>query len=113
MPGREEAAGVRSGLASPVSGEVRLALSLFVTDGTPSSTRARSQLERWYAETAREGVVLEIIDTRDRPDLAEAERVLATPALIRHVPPPRRKIVGDLGDWQAVIDALDLGGAAP
>lgn len=45
---------------------------------------------------------------RDRPDLAEQERVLATPALLRRSPPPRRKLVGDLGDWDTVVRQLDL-----
>lgn len=90
------------------SGDARRVLSLFVTDETTSSLRARAQLERWLGVTGTERVELNVIDTQERPDLAEQERVLATPALVRHLPLPRRKIIGDLSDWEAVLRALDL-----
>ena len=92
------------------SGDARRVLSLFVTDETTSSLRARAQLERWLGVTGTERVELNVIDTQERPDLAEQERVLATPALVRHLPLPRRKIIGDLSDWEAVLRALDLEG---
>lgn len=95
---------------SQVGGDVspRLVLSLFVTDATPSSARARRHLETWMQRSGSQGVLLDVIDVRERPDLAEAERVLATPTLIRHKPLPRRKIVGDLSDWETVALNIDL-----
>lgn len=85
-----------------------LALTLFVTDATPSSVRARTQLSDWLRRAGSDGVHLEVIDVFERPDLAESEHILATPTLIRRYPPPRRKIVGDLSDWEAVALSLDL-----
>jgi circadian clock protein KaiB len=83
-------------------------LSLFVMDSTPSSVHARAQLESWLRGSGSDTVRLEVIDVLERPDLAETERVLATPTLIRRHPLPRRKIVGDLSDWEAVVLSLDL-----
>jgi circadian clock protein KaiB len=86
-----------------------LTLSLFVTDSTPSSVRARTQLRNWLQLSGSNAVRLEVVDVLERPELAEAERIMATPALVRHHPPPRRKIIGDLSDWEALLRALDLG----
>lgn len=83
-------------------------LTLYVSGATPSSTRARAHLQSWMQRSGSPGVLLEVIDVRERPDLAEAERVLATPTLIRHMPLPRRKIVGDLSDWETVALNIDL-----
>ena len=86
-----------------------LVLTLFVTGATPSSTHARALLQNWLQRRSdAKGVLLEVVDVRERPDLAEAERVLATPTLIRHKPLPRRKIVGDLSDWETVALFIDL-----
>lgn len=85
-----------------------LVLQLFVTDETPSSVRAHAQLSDWLRRSGLDDVQLEVVDVLERPDLAETERVLATPTLIRRHPPPRRKIVGDLSDWEAVALSLDL-----
>ena len=63
--------------ASP--GEARLVLTLFVTDSTPSSNRARRELRTWMSTSGAEGVSLEIVDVLQHPELAEAENVLATP----------------------------------
>jgi len=52
---------------------------------------------------------VEVIDVRERPDLAEAMGIVATPVLIRVVPAAGRGIIGDLGDWQRVAEVLELG----
>ena len=83
-------------------------LTLFVMDSTPGSVRARAQLDGWLRRCGQDAVRLEVVDVLQRPDLAETEHILATPSLVRHQPLPRRKIVGDLSDWDAVVLALDL-----
>jgi circadian clock protein KaiB len=100
-----------NGSSSP-DGATSLVLRLFVMDATPSSVRARAQLRNWLRRSGSDGVQLEVIDVLERPDLAETERVLATPTLIRQHPPPRRKIVGDLSNWEAVARSLDLADGA-
>jgi circadian clock protein KaiB len=85
-----------------------LSLCLFTVDETSGSMRARRQLERLQQQLDRGELEIEVIDVLERPDLAEEEEVLATPALIRFRPLPRRKIVGDLSDWETVVVSLNL-----
>jgi circadian clock protein KaiB len=85
-----------------------LSLCLFTVDETSGSMRARRQLERLQQQLGRGELEIEVIDVLERPDLAEEEEVLATPALIRFRPLPRRKIVGDLSDWETVVVSLNL-----
>jgi circadian clock protein KaiB len=49
-----------------------------------------------------------VIDVLEQPELAEADKILATPTLIRILPPPLRRIIGDLSDTQKVLVGLDL-----
>ena len=51
---------------------------------------------------------LQVIDVRENPQLAEEDKILATPTLTRVLPPPTRKIVGDLSDRERVLIGLDL-----
>lgn len=51
---------------------------------------------------------LEVIDVLERPQLAEDERIVATPTLIKELPPPLRRIIGDLTDREQVLLGLDL-----
>jgi circadian clock protein KaiB len=83
-----------------------LFLRLFTVNETACSVRARRQLERLQQQFGQ--LEIEVIDVLERPDLAEEEAVLATPALIRSRPLPRRKIIGDLSDWEAVVASLNL-----
>src|SRR5437879_10326772 len=85
-----------------------LSLCLFTVDETSGSVRARRQLERLQQQLGEGELEIEVIDVLERPDLAEEEEVLATPALIRFRPLPRRKVIGDLSDWGAVVAGLNL-----
>lgn len=51
----------------------------------------------------------EVVDVLERPDLAEEDRVFATPALVRRSPEPVRKLIGDLSDRELVLSSLRLG----
>jgi circadian clock protein KaiB len=86
----------------------RTVLTLFVAERASSSARARRQIEAWLAGQVAGDVDLTVVNVHDRPELAEQERILATPTLVRHHPLPRRKIVGDLSDWESVAHGLDL-----
>jgi circadian clock protein KaiB len=100
---------VSAGRDEPLRGVV---LRLYVAGGSPSSVRARRALERLRERLGGEDWVLEVIDVFERPDLAEAHRVIATPVLVRVHPEPGLSVIGDLGDWRAVADVLDLGAFA-
>jgi circadian clock protein KaiB len=84
-------------------------LRLFVAGDRGPSARARRELEGLRVEFEGIDWRVEVIDVLERPDLAEAMGIVATPVLIRVVPAPRRGIIGDLSDWQTVAEVLELG----
>ena len=83
-------------------------LKLYVTGHTPRSQAAIDNLNRLLNAEGSGHFDLSVIDVLDRPELAEDERILATPTLIREVPVPTRRIIGDLSDQQQVLHALDV-----
>jgi circadian clock protein KaiB len=83
-------------------------LKLYVMRGTPSSDRALSALAALSAELGTDAV--EVVDLRERPEVAETERIIATPMLVRVSPQPVRRIVGDLSDLDRVRWGLGLEG---
>lgn len=85
-------------------------LCLFVAGDTGPSARARRQLERFRTELGDANWRVEVIDVAEHPDLAEQAGIVATPVLIRLAPLPRRSVIGDFGDFEAVADVLGLGG---
>lgn len=83
-------------------------LRLYITGQTPRSLQAIDNLERIIEHELDEDYELEIIDVLERPGLAEDEKIIATPTLIKELPPPLRRIIGDLSDTERVILGLDL-----
>lgn len=83
-------------------------LKLYVAGNTPNSVRALSTLKN-ILEQEFEGVyALKVIDVLKNPQLAEEDKILATPTLSKILPPPVRKIIGDLSDRERVLIGLDL-----
>jgi circadian clock protein KaiB len=85
------------------------ALRLYVTGSTLLSMRAIENIEQLTAEELADDYEIEVVDVLERPDLAEADRVFATPTLLRLSPPPVRKLMGDLSDRDVVLSSLRLG----
>lgn len=83
-------------------------LKLFVTGQTPRSTYAIANLNRICQEVLLDECDMSIIDVLEQPDLAEEEKVLATPTLIKIAPPPARRVIGDLSDLRKVRWGLGL-----
>ncbi|MGH7475271.1 MAG: circadian clock KaiB family protein [Longimicrobiales bacterium] len=83
--------------------------TLFVSGQTPRSERAIANLRRLCEETLAAPYRIEIVDVMEQPELAERERVLTTPTLIKNEPLPTRRVTGDLADRQQLIFALGLG----
>ncbi|MCS7293284.1 MAG: circadian clock protein KaiB [Gloeomargarita sp. SKYBB_i_bin120] len=82
-------------------------LKLYVADNTPNSVRALAT--RDILATEFKGVyTLKVIDILANPRLAEEDKILATPTLARILPPPVRRIIGDLSDREKVLIGLDL-----
>jgi circadian clock protein KaiB len=83
-------------------------LRLFVTGTSHRSLRAIEAVEGMCNEFLNDSVRLEIVDVLQRPDEAETEKILATPTLIRQLPGPPRRVVGDLGEPLRIIQLLGL-----
>lgn len=82
---------------------------LFVAGATARSERAQENLEAVLRDRLSEhDWEVELVDVLQNPDAAEEQRILATPTLIRVSPMPRRKLVGDLSDREALATALSL-----
>lgn len=89
------------------------AFKLYITGGSLYSQKAVANLERLCAAILPTQCEVRIIDVLADPEQAEADKILATPTLIRYQPAPIRRIVGDLSDLQAVMRALGLSTATP
>ena len=83
-------------------------LTLYITGQTPKSQRAVANLHRICQEELNGQYEMVIVDVLEHPQLAENERILATPTLIKNLPPPLRRIIGDLSDKEKVLLGLDL-----
>lgn len=83
-------------------------LKLYVTGAGPRTERAIANL-RHICDRELEGrYTLQIIDVLEDPEAAERDRVLATPTLIKQLPPPLRRIIGDLSDRDKLLLALEI-----
>lgn len=87
-------------------------LRLYVTGHTSHSKRAIENLKEICEVEIKGMYEVEVIDVLERPGLAEREKILATPTLVKQLPEPVRKIIGDLSDRENVLLGLDLMPAA-
>ncbi|MDJ0725695.1 MAG: circadian clock protein KaiB [Prochloraceae cyanobacterium] len=83
-------------------------LKLYVAGNTPNSVRALKTLKNILEQDFQGVYALKVIDVIKNPQLAEEEKILATPTLAKVLPPPVRKIIGDLSDREKVLIGLDL-----
>ena len=83
-------------------------LRLYVTGNSARSDRAIQNLRRICEHDLQGKYDMEVIDVLERPQAAEDEKILATPTLIKHLPPPLRRIIGDLTDVDKVLFMLDI-----
>lgn len=83
-------------------------MRLYITGQTPRSKRAIANLRRICEEELGGEYEVEVIDVLERPQLAEDEKILATPTMIKVLPPPVRRVIGDLSNTEQVLIGLDL-----
>ncbi len=86
----------------------RYVLRLFVAGTTPGSVQAVENLREICDAHLAGRYELEVIDVYQQPELARDEQVLAVPTLLKKLPPPIRRILGDLSDRERVLIGLDL-----
>jgi len=87
-------------------------LRLYVAGQTPKSRTALSNLKKICAEHLAARFRIEVIDLLEQPKLSKGDQILAIPTLVRRLPKPMRKIIGDLSDTQRVLIGLDLRSAS-
>lgn len=93
---------------SPVPAQPEWDLRLYVAGATPKSVAALRNLQRFCEEHLAGRYHIEVIDLMKHPQLAKGDQILAVPTLVRKLPEPIRKIIGDLSDTERVLIGLDL-----
>lgn len=83
-------------------------LRLYVTGTTPRSRRAIQNIKQLCDEHLEGRYDLEVIDVYQQPSLAAGEQIVALPTLIKALPLPLRRLIGDLSDEERVLLGLDL-----
>lgn len=86
----------------------RYLLKLYIAGHSTRSERAIVNIKRVCEMHLYNNYQLIIVDVLERPHLAEEEGIMATPTLIRELPKPVRKVVGDLSDTERVLSGLEL-----
>jgi circadian clock protein KaiB len=83
-------------------------LRLYVAGQTPKSLAAISNLKKICDEHLAGMYTIEVIDLLTRPQLAAGDQILAVPTLVRRLPPPIKRIIGDLSNSDRVLVGLDI-----
>lgn len=101
MPQKQDATGCQR------EGEIYV-LRLYVTGMTPRSSRAISTIKAICEEHLQGRYNLEVIDIYQQPTLAKDEQIVATPTLVKKLPVPLRRFIGDLSDRERILFGLNL-----
>ena len=91
----------------------RWELRLYVAGRTPKSVAAFVNLKRICEEHMKGRYHVEVIDLLEQPQLAKGDQILAVPTLVRKLPEPLKRIIGDLSNEERVLVGLDLRRANP
>lgn len=83
-------------------------LRLYVAGQTPKSMQAMANLKRICEQHLAGRYHIEVIDLLEKPQLAKGDRILAIPTLVRKLPEPLKRVIGDLSDHERVLVGLDL-----
>ena len=95
-------------MASDQGAGERWNLRLYVAGQTPKSLQAFANLKKICEEHLAGKYTIEVIDLQENPRLAMGDQILAIPTLVRKLPEPMRKIIGDLSNTERVLVGLDL-----
>jgi circadian clock protein KaiB len=83
-------------------------LRLYVAGKTAKSVTALANLKRYCETHLKDQYTIEVVDLLLHPQLAEGDQILAIPTLVKKVPEPIRKIIGDLSNEEKVLVGLDI-----
>lgn len=93
---------------SKSSASEMIELRLYVAGQTPRSMAALTNLKRLCEEQVPGKYKIEVIDLLKKPQLASGDQILAVPTLVRRLPRPIRKIIGDLSNKEKLLIGLDM-----
>src|ERR1700730_14156295 len=88
--------------------EQKWELRLYVAGQTPKSVMALSNITKYCKENLEGKYTIEVVDLLKNPQLAEGDQIFAIPTLVRKVPEPIRKIIGDLSNKERVLVGLNI-----
>jgi circadian clock protein KaiB len=83
-------------------------LRLYIAGQTPNSIAAIVNLKKICEDKLRGKYLIEVVDLLEKPQLAKGDQIIAIPTLVRRLPPPVKKIIGNLSKTESVIVGLDL-----
>ena len=83
-------------------------LKLYVAGQSPKSVNAITNIKKICEENLQGRYELEVIDLYQQPQLAQGEQIIAVPTLIRKIPQPLRRIIGDMSNTERVLVGLDI-----
>jgi circadian clock protein KaiB len=83
-------------------------LRLYVAGQTPKSVAAINNLKRICEDNLKGRYRIEVVDLMKNPQLAKGDQIIAVPTLVRKLPPPIKKIIGDLSNEEKVLIGLDV-----
>jgi circadian clock protein KaiB len=83
-------------------------LRLYIAGQTPNSVIAIANLKKICEEQLKGKYLIEVVDLLEKPQLAKGDQIIAIPTLVRRLPPPVKKIIGNLSKTESVIVGLDL-----
>lgn len=86
----------------------RYVLRLYVAGKSPKSVNAIANIKKICEENLQGRYELDVIDLYQQPQLAQGEQIIALPTLIRKLPPPLRRIIGDMSNTERVLVGLDI-----
>jgi circadian clock protein KaiB len=83
-------------------------LRLYIAGQTPKSILALKNISKYCKEHLEDRYTIEVIDLLKNPQLAEGDQIFAIPTLVRKLPAPMRKIIGDLSNEERVLVGLNI-----
>ena len=83
-------------------------LRLYIAGQTPNSITAIINLKKLCEDKLKSKYRIEVVDLLEKPQLAKGDQIIAIPTLVRRLPPPVKKIIGNLSKTESVIVGLDL-----
>ena len=86
----------------------RYILKLYVAGQSPKSVNAIANIKKLCEANLQGRYLLEVIDLYQQPQLAQGEQIIAVPTLIRELPSPLRRVIGDLSSTERVLVGLDI-----